>query len=195
MSAAQPPRTTKVGIHVALLRGINVGGRNRLPMAHLVTMFENAGCRHVRTYIQSGNVVFETPAATARLVPAAVTTSIEAECGFRVPILIRTATDLERIVRTNPFVEPGTDLGLLHVGFLADRPSAARVATLDPHRSPPDEFAQHEREIYLRCPNGMARTKLTTAYFDARLQTVATFRNWRTTLELLALSGATASRR
>ena len=103
--------------------------------------------------------------------------------------MTRTATELGRIVSANPFVTPGTDLGLLHVGFLADRPNAAWGAAFDPNRSPPDEFTLHERELYLRCPNGMARTKLTNAYFAATLQTVTTIRNWRTTLKLLELSG------
>ena len=84
---------------------------------------------------------------------------------------------------------PGTNLGLLHVGFLADRPNAAWGAAFDPNRSPPDEFTLHERELYLRCPNGMASTKLTNAYFDATLRTLTTIRNWRTTLKLLELSG------
>ena len=162
--------------HVALLRGINVGGRHTLRMARLVSLFEDAGCARVRTYIQSGNVVFEAPTPRARLVPAAVMTAI--------------ATELERIVGANPFVAPGTDLRLLHVGFLADRPNAALGAALDPDRSPPDEFTLREGELYLRCPNGMARTKLTNAYFDAALQTVTTIRNWRTTLKLLELSRA-----
>jgi len=194
MPGAQPPRKPQAGTHVALLRGINVGGRNTLPMARLVTMFEEAGCQRVRTYIQSGNVVFEAPAATARQVPAAVTASIAIAFGFQVPLVTRTARELERIVKANPFIELGTDLRLLHVGFLANRPSAAQGATLDPHRSPPDAFTLRERELYLRCPNGMARTKLTNAYFDARLQTVTTIRNWRTTLRLLELSGTRARR-
>ena len=159
-------------------------------MTHLVRMFEDAGCEHVRTYIQSGNVVFEAPVARAGLVPAAVTEAIASELGYDIPIVTRRATELDRIVSANPFVEPGTDLGLLHIGFLADRPSAARVAALDPNRSPPDEFTLRERELYLRCPNGMARTKLTNAYCDVTLQTVTTIRNWRTTRRLLELSGA-----
>ena len=112
--------------HVALLRGINVGGRHTLRMARLVSLFEDAGCARVRTYIQSGNVVFEAPTPRARLVPAAVMTAIATELGIDVPIVTRTATELERIVGANPFVAPGTDLRLLHVGFLADRPIAAR---------------------------------------------------------------------
>ena len=159
-------------------------------MAHLVTMFEDAGCRHVRTYIQSGNVVFRAPAARACLVPAAVTAAIATEFELNVPVVTRTATELEWIVSNNPFAEPGADLGLLHVGFLAGRPSAARVAALDPSKSLPDAFTLRGRELYLRCPNGMARTKLTNAYFDAALQTVTTIRNWRTTLKLREMSGA-----
>ena len=157
-------------------------------MARLVTIFEDAGCQHVRTYIQSGNVVFEAPAARARLVPATVTAAIATELELDVPIVTRTATELEWIVSNNPFAEPGADLGLLHVGFLADRPNAARVAALDPNRSPPDAFTLRGCELYLRCPNGMARTKLTTAYFDAALQTVTTIRNWRTTRTLREMS-------
>ncbi len=160
-------------------------------MTRLVRLFEDAGCERVRTYIQSGNVVFEAPVARARLVPAAVTAAIATDLGLDVPIVTRTATELERIVSANPFVEPDTDLGLLHVGFLANRPNAARVATLNPNRSPPDKFLLHDRELYLRCPNGMARTKLTNAYFDATLQTVTTIRNWRTTRTLLEMSEPT----
>ena len=188
-----PPQKTQAARHIALLRGINVGGRHPLRMAHLVTLFEDAGCHCVRTYIQSGNVVFDAPAARARLIPAAVTAAIAAKFGFDVPIVTRTAAELQRIIKANPFVEPGTDLRLLSVGFLADRPSAARVAALDPDRSPPDAFVLHGRELYLRYPNGVARTKLTNAYFDRQLETVTTFRNWRTTLMLLELSGTRAS--
>ncbi len=176
--------------HVALLRGINVGGRNTLPMGRLVSLFQDAGCERVRTYIQSGNVVFEAPVARARLVPAAVMTAIAPELGVDVPIVTRTATEFERIVSANPFVASDTDPDFLHVGFLANSPNAARGAALDPDRSPPDEFTLHKGELYLRCPNGMARTKLTNAYFDVALQTVTTVRNWRTTLKLLELSRA-----
>ena len=95
--------------------------------------------------------------------------------------MTRTATELEWIASNNPFAEPGADLGRLHVGFLADRPSAARVDALDPNRSPPDAFTLRGRELYPRCPNGLARTTLTTAYFDAALQAATTIRNWWTT--------------
>ncbi|MDP6580142.1 MAG: DUF1697 domain-containing protein [Vicinamibacterales bacterium] len=176
--------------HIALLRGINVGGRNRLSMADLVRLFEEAGAKRVRTYIQSGNVVFDALSARAGRLAATVSAAIAAQIGPEVPIVTRTAADLARIVDASPFARAGTDLKLLHVGFLAACPAATAIAALDPDRSPPDEFALRNRELYLRCPNGMARTKLTSAYFDATLKTVTTIRNWRTTLKLLEMVGA-----
>ena len=175
-------------VHVALLRGINVGGRHKLPMKSLVRLFDETGCRHVRTYIQSGNVVFEAPPALARRIPAAITRSISEHFGFEIPVVTRSADELSQIVNANPFQEPGTDERVLHVAFLADLPDATRIASLDPNRSSPDEFAVCGREIYLRLPNGVARTKLTNAYFDSRLATTSTMRNWRTTLKMLALA-------
>ena len=84
----------------------------------------------------------------------------------------------------------GAETDKLHVVFLADLPDGAHVEALDPNRSPSDEFAVLGREIYLHCPNGLARTKLTNNYFDSRLSTTSTMRNWRTVLKLLELSAA-----
>lgn len=188
MTASEAASLARRNVHVALLRGINVGGRNKLPMKNLVRLFDQIGCRHVRTYIQSGNVVFEAQPALARRIPAAITRSISEHFGFEIPVVTRSADELSRIVDANPFQEPGTDERVLHVAFLADPPDATRIASLDPNRSSPDEFAVRGREIYLRLPNGVARTKLTNAYFDSRLATTSTVRNWRTTLRLLALT-------
>ena len=185
--------TNQAEIHVALLRGINVGGRNKLLMKALVGMFEDAGCTQVRTYIQSGNVIFKAPPALARRIPAAITEIISERVGFEIPVVTRTTAELRRIVRANPFQQAGVDEQMLHVAFLAGLPGRDRVATLDPNRSPPDEFVLREREIYLRCPQGLARSKLSNAYFDSKLATATTMRNWRTTLKLLELAGAGAS--
>jgi len=175
-------------VYVALLRGINVGGKHVLPMASLKQIFEQAGCTAVRTYIQSGNVIFESSGALARRLPDLVQEAIAAEHGFGAPVVIRSVTELTVIVHANPFltVAEGSEL---HVSFLASRPTASRVAALDPHRSPPDEFAVIGREVYLRCPYGLARSKLNSAYFDSALGTVSTTRNWRTTCKLLELAG------
>ncbi len=176
-----------VGVHIALLRGINVGGKNSLPMKDLVAMFLAAGCVDVETYIQSGNVVCRASAALAKRVPATIEAAILKGFGYRIPVVMRTADEWGDVVRSNPFVKAGADVGTLHVAFLAGAPGADRVATLDPLRSRPDEFQVRGRDIFLRLPNGVARTKLTNAYFDAKLATVSTVRNWRTVLMLAGL--------
>ncbi len=172
------------GAHVALLRGVNVGGKNILPMRDLAAMFESCGCADVRTYIQSGNVLFTADAALAARVPALIAKAIAARFRLDVPIVTRTAAELAAIVANNPFLVAGADPKTLHVVFLRDQPSAARVSGLDPDRSPPDEFRVRGREIYLCCPNGVGRSKLTAPYFDSQLATTCTARNWNTVLVL-----------
>jgi uncharacterized protein (DUF1697 family) len=175
-------------VHIALLRGINVGGRNKLPMKSLVSMFGDAGCTNVRTYIQSGNVVFEAEPALARQIPTVITKSIFEHFGFNIPVVTRTADEFGKIINANPFLRADADERALHVAFLADLPDRTRLEALDPDRSPPDEFVVVDREIYLYCPNGLARSKLTNAYFDSKLNTTSTLRNWRTTLKIFELS-------
>jgi uncharacterized protein (DUF1697 family) len=165
---------------VALLRGINVGGKNKLPMADLSAMFEKAGCARVQTYIQSGNVVFDAEAGAAGALPEQIQGAIEKRFGYRIPVVMRTAGEMAAVAGDNPFLSRGADADVLHVVFLAGAPSASRAAALDPNRSPPDEMVVRGREIYLACPNGIARTRITNAYLDATLATTSTLRNWRT---------------
>ena len=181
-------RSNATGVTIALLRGINVGGKNRMPMKELSALFVDAGCDDVRTYIQSGNVVFRTGPAVGEEISATISASILSRFDYRVPVIIRTAREFQEIVRANPFVEAGAEADKLHVMFLAELPDGANVEALDTDRSPGDEFAVMGREIYLHCPNGVARSKLTNSYFDSRLATISTTRNWRTTLKLLELA-------
>jgi uncharacterized protein (DUF1697 family) len=178
----------KTRTYVALLRGINVGGNNMLPMKDLAAMFSKAGCTAVSTYIQSGNVVFRADPKVAARVPTTVVQAIADRSKIRIPIVVRTPAELRRVAEGNPFLERGIDTDKLHVVFLADVPGAPAVTALDPKRSPPDEFIVRGAEIYLHCPNGLGRTKLSNAYFDSKLETISTARNWRTVLKLLDLS-------
>jgi uncharacterized protein (DUF1697 family) len=162
-----------MGKHIALLRGINVGGKNPLPMKKLVKMFEKAGCTDVKTYIQSGNVVFESKNPN-RI--AAV---------LKMPVVLRTAEELARVVTKNPWPK---SVDILHVAFLADEPKKATVDALDPKRSPGDEWIVTGRDMYLRLPNGVGKTKITNAWLDAKLETTSTLRNWRTVLKLVEMS-------
>jgi uncharacterized protein (DUF1697 family) len=173
--------------YLALLRGINVGGKNKLPMKELAEMFASAGCADVRTFIQSGNVIFRSAAGVAAKVPAVVGASITARFGYKIPIVLRSLDQLNAVVAGNPFLEMVADTATLHVMFLADRPGDDAVAGLDPNRSPGDTFIVRGADVYLQLPGGGGNSKLTNAYFDSRLTTVSTVRNWRTVTKLLEL--------
>lgn len=174
--------------HVALLRGINVGGKNLLPMKELVKLFEKAGAVDVATYIQSGNVVFSTPAAVLDGFEGEMAAAIEKRFGLRVPVVLRSAKEIAEVLAKNPFLTGSADPKTLHVAFLAKKPAAADAARLDPKRSPGDRFELRGRDLYLLLPNGVAKTKLTNDYLDRTLATVATVRNWNTVGKLVEMS-------
>jgi uncharacterized protein (DUF1697 family) len=170
--------------YVALLRGVNVGGKHILPMKHLSGIFSDAKCGDVRTYIQSGNVIFSAPAGGVEKIPQLIAKSIESQFGFPVPVILRSSEEIARVLRDNPFLKTGASENALYVYFLADQPATSALAKLDPKRSAPDEYRVVGREIYMHLPNGMGRTKLTSAYFDSQLATVATARNWATVMKV-----------
>ncbi len=173
--------------YLALLRGINVGGKNQILMKDLIEIFIEAGCVNVRTYIQSGNVLFQTPESFSSQHPNLITSLIEARFGYRIPIVIRTLEQIREVLATNPFLQNGAPLESLHVVFLKDLPTALHAQNLDPERSPPDVFELRGQEIFMLLPNGAADSKLTNAYFDSKLKTVSTGRNWRTVNKLYDL--------
>jgi uncharacterized protein (DUF1697 family) len=158
-----------------------------LPMKDLITLFEDAGCVQVRHYIQSGNVIFSAAPALAAKVPTVIPAAIAKRFGFGPPVQVRSAKELSDIVVHNPFLTFGMAEDSLHVMFLADKPSAGSIEKLDPDRSPPGRFIVQRQEIYLYLPEGGGNTKLTNAYFDAKLATVSTVRNWKTVKKLLEL--------
>ncbi len=160
-----------------------------LPMKQLAALFSEQGAVNVRTYIQSGNVVFELPADIDEKEFGQRSEGLIKE-QFRVvtPIVLRSAQELSAVLSGNPFLEQGKSEAELHVLFLKDEPTGEAVAGLDAKRSPPDEFIVHGREIYLWLPGGVANSKLTNAYFDSRLKTIGTSRNWRTVQTLCQMT-------
>ena len=175
--------------HIALLRGINLGGKNAVPMADLRGWVEAAGGEAVRTYVQSGNVLFDASLADAPRIAAAITMQIKERLGHSVPVVLLTAVEFHQIARSNPYLAEGALENELHVLLLSAVPEPERVAKLDPDRSPPDRFTVAGRAVYHHAPNGVARSKLTNAYVDRALGVTSTARNWRTVGNLLALSG------
>jgi uncharacterized protein (DUF1697 family) len=176
-------RRTLVPKYVGLLRGVNVGGKNKVPMTALRALFESLGHTDVSTFIQSGNVVFTTDRSVG---PRSLEIAIAKEFGVDTSVALRTRRELEKVVDANPFGD--ADLSKLHVGFMTQKPPAAVVAKLDAERFRPEEFALRGQEIYLHLPNGMARTKL-PGYLDRQLKIPTTIRNWNTVTKLLELAG------
>jgi uncharacterized protein (DUF1697 family) len=170
---------------IALLRGINLGARNKVSMPDLRELFAGLGAEDVTTYVQSGNVVF-----MGALEASAIEARIKRDLGLDIAVLVRSAAELERIVARNPFAKKASEPKQLHVTFLAESPAAARVKELDPDRSPGDEFAVAGREVYLHTPNGYGVSKLSNAWFEKQLGLVGTSRNWNTVTALAELARA-----
>jgi uncharacterized protein (DUF1697 family) len=173
--------------YVALLRGINVGGRRKLPMADLRALLDALGHEDVTTYVQSGNAVFRSGGGSAASVAAAIERRIESELGLDVAVMLRTAAQLRAVLDGDPF--PKAERKQVHVVFLEEKPGAAAAKRLDPDRSPGDEASLHGRELYLRLGNGAGRTKLTLDWIEKQLGVRGTGRNWNTVTKLAELAG------
>lgn len=146
----------------------------------------------MRTYIQSGNVVFTARSAVARRMAASLSQAIADRLGLTVPVVLRSVAQLRAVVDDNPFLAQGVDPQALHVAFLADAPGAELGAALDPDRSPPDALVLRGAALFLHLSGGVAKTTLTNAYLDRVLQTTCTLRNWRTVLTLAEMAQAQA---
>jgi len=179
---------------VALLRSINVGGRNRLPMADLRRMVASLGFGAVETYLQSGNVVF-TGAGTASGAARAIEARIAGDLGLDVPVIVRSKPQVARILRDNPYAGLGVDPRTVHVTFLAGPPDdrhrrelGAEAATSGPNgRFGDDRFQPVGADVFVYCPGGYGRTTLNNGYFERRAGRVATTRNWRTVSALAGM--------
>jgi uncharacterized protein (DUF1697 family) len=174
--------------YVALLRGINLGARNKVSMADLRALFVTLGSEDVETYVQSGNVVFKSRVSDATELTETIEAQIRRDLGLGVTVLVRTDAQLRKLVAANPFAEQEADPRKLHVTFLAARPERARVRELDPNQFEPDEFRVIDQDVCLYCPNGYGRSKLSNAYFEKQLGVAATTRNWNTVTKLAELT-------
>jgi uncharacterized protein (DUF1697 family) len=176
--------------YVAMLRGVNVSGRNKLAMDDLRAVVTAAGGSDVRTYIQSGNAVFRSRGSVTALV-GSLEAGLESLVGSTVPVLVRSRRELEAVLDTNPFVGRAAEPKALHVTFLGAVPEATAVASVIDavgDRRETDELEVIGREVYLLCPNGYGNTKLTNAFFERRLGSPATTRNWATVTKLVELA-------
>jgi uncharacterized protein (DUF1697 family) len=173
---------------IALLRGVNVGGGNKLAMPALRVSCEGCGFERVSTYIQSGNLVFDTHGDEASVTAALRKTLTEVH-GLKVPVVVRTAREMDRLADSHPGLEAGVDPKYLHIVFLDKKVKKVDAKRVDRSRFEPDTFDVDGREIYVTYPKGSGRSKLTIEVFERALGVTATARNVNTVRALIKLAG------
>ncbi|MEZ6081860.1 MAG: DUF1697 domain-containing protein [Pirellulaceae bacterium] len=171
--------------YVALIRGINVGGRNSLPMKDLKQLLERLDCSEVRTYIQSGNVVFRSSAPSARICQD-IANSIEVNVGFRPHVVVLQESEFKRTIADNPFPEGESNPKALHFGFLEFVPSSPQLQELEALKVPSEKFALVGRVFYLFAPKGVGRSKI-AAKSEKLLGVPMTDRNGNTISKILSI--------
>lgn len=174
--------------YVALLRGINVGGHQKIAMADLRRLLTELGLADVRTHLQSGNALFTCSAKAAKALGREIEDRISRDLGLDVKVLVRSRDELAKVVTANPLGDVATDPAKHLVSFLAAEPDPAVLKAIDPADFEPDQFRVDDRVVYLWCPNGVLASKLPAAFSDKRLGVTTTTRNWRTTTKLLELA-------
>ena len=171
---------------IAILRGINVGSGRKVPMADLKRLCESLGLSNVQTYIQSGNLIFELP----QLEPiSALETSLQKAFsdtfGFGIPVLIRTAEEWSEAIAQNPFLkEEHVDIERLHLTCLKELPSPELLEKIKVFQYLPDRYEIIGRDVFIFCAAGYGTSKLVNSFFESKLKTSATTRNWKTVMQL-----------
>lgn len=174
---------------IALLRGINVGGHNRVAMADLRKLCEDLGHRDVATYVQSGNVVLTTDRDDLQTIGAELTERMRTELDVAPTVLVRSLDDLEGVVAANPFPEAAAeDPTTVHAAFLSAEPSDPTTLTFDADTYSPERIASGDRVRYLFLPQGIGKSQLATDLMRRRTDVEVTARNWRTVTKLLHLA-------
>jgi uncharacterized protein (DUF1697 family) len=181
---------SRLRAYVALVRAVNLGSRNKVSMPDLRSVFVAVGGEDVKTYVQSGNVVFRSKADEPGKLTNTIEKRLRSELGLDVRVLLRTQAELTSVVAANPFAARQRDPTKLHVTFLRDAVDKARGRKVEATQLEPDEFRILGREVYLHCPEGYGRSKLSNAYFEKELGVAATTRNWRTVTKLAELADA-----
>jgi uncharacterized protein (DUF1697 family) len=174
--------------YIALLRGINVSGQKMIKMGDLIKALEELNFSNIRTYIQSGNIIFQCDKTDPSQLAVKIAGKISDHFRFEVPVVIRTLAELKQVSENNPFLVKRTeDVNKLHVTFLNKEPDPGDLRKAEENSFLPDEFIVSGKEVYLFCPNGYGRTKLTNTFFENKLKSTATTRNWKTIRQLLVM--------
>ncbi|MGS2760790.1 DUF1697 domain-containing protein [Sinomicrobium sp. M5D2P9] len=179
--------------YICMLRGINVSGKNIIKMAELKELFENLGFTEITTYVQSGNIVFNDSSGTdAVSLENRITDKLHTVFGYEnITSFIKTKKELMAIRKNNPYYKPETNTKALYFTFIREKPEADRVAGLDVFKSSSESVSISDNCIYLYCPEGYGKTKLSNNLFENKLKLRATTRNWNTVNKLIEIADNT----
>ena len=174
--------------YIALLRGINVSGQKMIRMEELKRVLGELDMKRITTFIQSGNILFESRKNDPAGLAADIGGKILEHFGFVVPVVIRTINELREISQNNPFLpDVHKDTEKMHVTFLSGKPDKVLENKIKEFQFLPEEFVLNQKEVYLYCPEGYGRTKLNNQFFENKLKVTATTRNWKTVGTLVTL--------
>jgi uncharacterized protein (DUF1697 family) len=174
---------------ISMLRGVNVGGHNKIKMEALRALYESLKLQKAQTYVQSGNVIFETDERDMARLAKRIEDGMEQKFGFRPDVILRTAAEMRDVVARNPFAKRrGIEPGKLLVSFLATHPEKEAREKVRQMKCDPEELLIEGREIYIYFPNGAGRSKLNWAGLGKVLKTPATGRNWNSVRKMLEMA-------
>ncbi len=168
--------------YIVILRGINVSGKNKLPMQDLRDMLNDLGYQNVQTYIQSGNIILDTDKSKTAICQH-IKEEIASKFGYDVPVLARTITEWKKTIAKNPY--PTENHKILAFAFLSEIP---KVTSIEVNGTKDDEYTIIDDVVYIYCPGGFGNSKLSNNLFERKLKVIATTRNYRTTMKLLELA-------
>ncbi|MUP44672.1 DUF1697 domain-containing protein [Gramella sp. BOM4] len=174
---------------IAILRGINVGGKRKLLMADLRSLCQDLGWKNVETYIQSGNVIFSSSEKNSRL-EKDLEHAISEKFELDVPVIIRDAEEFRNLLERNPFYHKEAEISKLHLSFLKEVPSEENLRAIQQYNFEPDRFVVDQREVFIYCEGKYHQSKLSTNLFEKKLKTGVTTRNWKTVVKLVDLSNS-----
>ncbi len=178
-----------MGVIVSMLRGVNLGARNRIQMEALRALYHRLGLRDARTYVQSGNVLFKTEEPDMAALAKRIESAIERSFSFRPAVILRTPPELKRVIEKNPFAErAGLHPGKLIVTFLQCHPVPEACESVSRIKTDPEELRVDGRELYIYFPNGMGRSKLQLTNIERMLKVQGTSRNWNSVTQMLAIA-------
>lgn len=176
-------------MYIAVLRGINVSGHHIIKMETLKQAFQSLGFQRVSTYIQSGNIVFHSDITDVMIIASKIKEIMQRDFGYNVTCLVIHSDQLNSIINQNPLLaDLYKDESYFHVTLLSEKPKLMDITALVNKKQPDEEIFLIDRAVYLYCPYGYGKTKLTNNLIESKLNVAATTRNWKTLQALLKIA-------